>query len=607
MTETNTSVMKTFTTSLFLIFFLSGRAQVLESYPATTALAESSNYINFNSKMFYFARNAQYEFSLYATDGTPSGNEIIKNMGFAFTVNLKDINNFNDYKIIFDNKLFFNFSNVLYQSDGTTAGTVAFMPALQNARFFKIFNNRLYFTAFSSASGVEIWSTDGTAAGTTLLKDIFPGTSNAFNNQLYDPHFTEFDNKLFFVANDGVHGYELWSTDGTAAGTTLFKDIRTNEGGTTSGFGAFLTGIYSTPNFAVMGGKMYFGANPHINDVAMGNYMNPDYPILYQTDGTSAGTFIVEPPITAAEGCDCGNITYNYLNEIDGLTVYNNKLFVFGRQVFHPFGGIINRGVYLVDGINPVTRLQGFTSLAGDAGTSDAVERYSMRMFEGNYYFLGKTYTNNDVVNLWKMNPVNHTFTQMTQANSFGASDFSDSSLDLRLLVAKEFNNKLYFVKTKPYEGKIFSTDGTVSGTQFEAKSSEQYVSNVAFSTQAMSVIPNAFGVLSDGIYFKAQFLATQPAAMWRIHFNNLSTTLFEKSVLQLFPNPTSSRLNFKLLQNVENGSLRIISLTGQTVIEKHNLHGNDFGLDVSALHSGMYILDFNDKNQSYSGKFLKN
>ena len=31
---------------------------------------------------------------------------------------------------------------------------------------------------------------------------------------------------LFFTADDGVHGQELWKRDGTAAGTVLVKDIR---------------------------------------------------------------------------------------------------------------------------------------------------------------------------------------------------------------------------------------------------------------------------------------------------------------------------------------------------------------------------------------------
>jgi ELWxxDGT repeat protein len=53
-----------------------------------------------------------------------------------------------------------------------------------------------------------------------LVKDIFFGSngSAAYNN------LTEFNNQLYFTANNGINGGELWVSDGTSAGTTLVKD-----------------------------------------------------------------------------------------------------------------------------------------------------------------------------------------------------------------------------------------------------------------------------------------------------------------------------------------------------------------------------------------------
>jgi ELWxxDGT repeat protein len=69
----------------------------------------------------------------------------------------------------------------------------------------------LYFTANDGVNGFELWRSDGTAAGTLLVKDIFPGSLNAYRRYL-----TDVGGALFFNANNGVNGWELWKSDGTA-------------------------------------------------------------------------------------------------------------------------------------------------------------------------------------------------------------------------------------------------------------------------------------------------------------------------------------------------------------------------------------------------------
>ena len=72
----------------------------------------------------------------------------------------------------------------------------------------------------------ELWVTDGTPGGTSLVMDINPGTGSS------DPkNITALGNgKALFSANDGTHGYELWVTDGTAAGTSMVTDINPGSG-----------------------------------------------------------------------------------------------------------------------------------------------------------------------------------------------------------------------------------------------------------------------------------------------------------------------------------------------------------------------------------------
>ena len=78
----------------------------------------------------------------------------------------------------------------------------------------------LYFTANQGASGNELWKTDGTTDGTSLIKDI--NTALGIGSNPIGLH--KFNNELFFLANDGT-GYDLWKSDGTTSGTVKIKDF----------------------------------------------------------------------------------------------------------------------------------------------------------------------------------------------------------------------------------------------------------------------------------------------------------------------------------------------------------------------------------------------
>lgn len=77
-------------------------------------------------------------------------------------------------------------------------------------------------------------------------------------------------------------------------------------------------------------------------------------------------------------------------------------------------------------------------------------------------------------------------------------------------------------------------------------------------------------------------------------------------SKFRIFPNPTSNNLNLSFNDNLENATLKIISILGQTVLEKQNLSGTEMSFDVDCLVKGVYIVQVSDGAAVINAKFVK-
>src|SRR5262249_17991228 len=142
----------------------------------------------------------------------------------------------------------------LWKSDGTEAGTVMVKDinpgtASSSPAQLIAFNGALYFAATSPATGSTLWRSDGTDAGTVVVK---PGLVVS-NPPQAGVRMTNVNGTLFFAGSDAATGTELWKTDGTAAGTTLVKDIVPGSGGITFSDPVNLNGTLffraATPDF----------------------------------------------------------------------------------------------------------------------------------------------------------------------------------------------------------------------------------------------------------------------------------------------------------------------------------------------------------------------
>ncbi|MCU1347178.1 MAG: hypothetical protein JWO56_208, partial [Acidobacteria bacterium] len=201
----------------------------------------------------YFAATDGKTSSLWRSDGTDGGTFALKAGGGD--------------PILYDNAIVFASTTGLWRTDGTLAGTTQLTmaacswPTAVGTKLFFIqggenwvldspaatarlvkdinpngsssdgtpfraaLNGLLIFTADDGTHGKELWRSDGTAEGTLLLKDIRPGSGDAIVTGISEQPFVVLGSRFYFAANDGVHGAELWSTDGTEAGTRMVADL----------------------------------------------------------------------------------------------------------------------------------------------------------------------------------------------------------------------------------------------------------------------------------------------------------------------------------------------------------------------------------------------
>jgi trimeric autotransporter adhesin len=299
-----------------------------------------------NGYVFFGANNKTNNdgIELWRTNGTPEGTLMVKNInptpGSIFTSNSSTPRHFCNAI----GTLFFSADDgsngvELWKSDGTTVGTVlvkdiytginGMFPASSSPDNLIYYNTFLYFTAID-INGISLWRSDGTAAGTILIK-----TLNAYSSSsVYLNDFIIFKNKLFFVLDNGMNGAELWSSDGTAAGTNLFKDIRVGITGSTP---KYLTANATT---------LYFSAETDTEGRE-----------LWKSDGTAAGTVIVNDlniSIFGPISSNPQNLTFVGNQLFFSCITSNPSLFSsfdYGRELWRTDGTVAN--TLMVKDINP--------------------------------------------------------------------------------------------------------------------------------------------------------------------------------------------------------------------------------------------------------------
>jgi ELWxxDGT repeat protein len=417
-------------------------------------MSSNSKFVEYNAQLYFVSSYGGHGSEVWKTNGTTQGTTIVKNLAagsssgvFSQLVKLRD-------------EIYFlgqeeNAPVRIWKTDGTQMLPVTEenKPGFYSQhRFLHSNGDKLYFYAFDSDHGEELWQSDGTAAGTSLALDVnknlleMPLDAIAFNDELYFPY--DKDEK----------GRELYAFNPATKTLRLVKDIIPNGGS-------------SPTQFFVLNNLLYFVTNEN------------GLTFLYMTNGTSEGTI--------------------KLDEVAGpIAVLNNKiLFVKraadgGYEVFSTDG--MQPGSTLLKDINPSVAESGFAGGAiistGDKAffhgidgstvalwTTDGTEGGTFPLIEGSFVSLkslnGKLYFTNEG---W--NKILYESDGSTQGTRIIKDFTNDPDGTFIYSINLHYNNKILFTAYGNSAGlELWVSDGTSVGTHILKEFNPTGGSNPAF------------------------------------------------------------------------------------------------------------------------------
>jgi ELWxxDGT repeat protein len=280
---------------------------------ATATVGQPSNvygWTQYQNETYFLAKNfsgsTDTGYALYATSGEVGNTRIVPGVGGSGTINTTTLR-----LLTANGKLFYNAFSAgaqtqlwVYDGAASTFARVRPSPTSVGSQLYcstpAVLNERVIWGAdIDQSQDGELWSTDGTQSGTLRIKDILPGHKGSYPTGMTAGP-SAFGPRIYFSANDGATGRELWMTDGTSNGTILVKDIHPGIAG-------------SFPqSFVVVGDRVYFLASDGVHGLEW-----------WVTDGTHSGTHMVADiyPGPAAS-------TYLLSGNSNLPKVFDNKLYI---------------------------------------------------------------------------------------------------------------------------------------------------------------------------------------------------------------------------------------------------------------------------------------
>lgn len=459
-------------------------------------------------------------------------------------------------------------------SDGTVAGTVAvdLIPSGNGSgpTEFTLVGSNVFFSAFVAGNAGEIFVTDGTSAGTVQV-------SNSTSDFYRPSSLRALHNQLAYVANDGVHGSELWTCNATPGSEVMIADFMPGilggwpaemvpfAGGilcvaNTPGAGRELCFVGSAPGsisvvqdaipgtdsadpseltlfgsgIVFTGNDATFGREPWLSDgTALGTQLHTDLADTPSDRGSSPTGFanvgnrvvfgaddgVTGKELWSSDGTSAGTVQLTDFNGSDGSLPSSPMMTESfnGRALLRLDDGVHGLELWTTDGTSAGTHILADISPGQNASTP-----LPMAVFKGEHYF---------TADLGWFGTRGLYATDGTTAGTRAVATFPASGSWVDGQQGVVHDDRLYFVARTPAAGtELWSTDGTAAGTSMVAD---------VFPGVNSSINDLEGASLGGYLYFAATDVLNN-TELWRTDGTAGGTTLFAELHATLGSSPTN-------------------------------------------------------------------
>ncbi len=497
-----------------------------------------------------------------------------------------------------------------------------------NPRYLTVMNGSLYFFGTDdpgSENGNKLWKSDGTWAGTSIVKQINVGGAQyptiidlqAIGNLLLfhddkdktlwrsdgttdgtykirdnkGKNYIQYKGKIYFHSYDVTPTTSLWVTDGTVAGTKVIKDINTTSETPTEMF------IYKD--------KLFFGASDGLTKQQ-----------LWVSDGTDTGTHQLK------------KINFGNDAKIGGFTLMNNYLYFSAKHNATEYQ--IWRTNGMADSTIKVT--------SQCSSCYNGLSPNKMIEYKNKLYFKGST--SGTPRQLWVSDGTD-TGTKIFKAEIVGSSAYPPGFADDNFELIKH-NGFMYMVGNDSTGFQIWKSDGTKQGTYkvthrkdlypFNLTSFDNHIVFLASRKDSVSdvqlyytdgineaIMPKIYNQSNDNpfwhitqdpigqrftiyngaVYFPCTYDYWEYFRLYRFYFTKPSgviKVMKPADGIAVYPNPGTGIFNVSVSIQVQCTKIEVYNTMGLLLYEQESTGGLNT-LDLSAYANGFYIVKIRHDN----------